>query len=752
MKKISILFYVLIITLCLSSCGKKSETSKNLILQGDFSGEMSRYEGSGSTGLNNNLYQCLSMENGLATFRQTESEELEIDITKRGTAKHSVQVIYDQLKIYKDSKYLAEFDVYGTVERVGEFRIQLNGDPYTNYISEGRIEDKTFQIKTTKTHVKYEFTMKAETDLAPRLCFNIGNFGEKITSEEHKIYLDNLALYCTYDASSGEAESQEVGVLVNQVGYLPNAEKTAVFRGNKLDKNFKIVNAELEPTDPGYEVYSGNVVKYGKNVSSKENVGIATFSDFKTPGKYKIVGKTCGESYVFTIGEDVYDNLLSQALIVLYEQRCGGIVVSPIVNEAFEHDKCHMDEATIYGTTTKIDVSGGWHDAGDYGKYVTPGAKTVADLLLTYQKYGDIFEYPSEIDETKNDIPDILDEAKWELDWMFKMQTSDGGVYHKVSTAEFPKMDKGCYWDKGALIVSPVSYSATADFASCMAMAYCSFKTIDETYANKCLAAAEKAYSFLEANADMEGFKNPSSIKTGEYPDDTLVDEYLWASSELYKATKTAKYLNNFKTTFANLPTTLEAGLGWQEVTYYALYAYLTAGTTSDSSYSSAKTMFFNQLQKSIDNLNADAYNSTIGAVYCWGSNMNIANNGMLYLLAKDIDSTFDVKLANTQLDYLLGENATSYCFVTGYGTLSPVNPHHRPSISSKVCVPGMLIGGPDSDFANNGNDSIATQYLKDVAPAKCYIDNNNSWSCNEMTIYWNSPFIFLVAGVIAGK
>lgn len=133
-----------------------------------------------------------------------------------------------------------------------------------------------------------------------------------------------------------------------------------------------------------------------------------------------------------------------------------------------------------------------------------------------------------------------------------------------------------------------------------------------------------------------------------------------------------------------------------------------------------------------------DAYASTIEDAYPWGSNMTIANNGMLYLMMEMGDE------ASSQLSYLLGNNANSYCFVTGYGTLSPTGTHHRPSQATGKTMKGMLVGGPNSNL----EDPYAQATLKDAAPAKCYVDNEQSFSCNEVTIYWNSPLVYLIAGM----
>ena len=141
--------------------------------------------------------------------------------------------------------------------------------------------------------------------------------------------------------------------------------------------------------------------------------------------------------------------------------------------------------------------------------------------------------------------------------------------------------------------------------------------------------------------------------------------------------------------------------------------------------------------------LTGEAYGSSLDDDYTWGSNMYIANNAMALLLASSLEYNKDYELAaKRQLDYILGTNPCSYCFLTGYGTNSPQNPHHRPSVAQKKAMKGMLVGGADSYL----EDEWAQKALKNVPKAKCYIDVSDSYSCNEITIYWNSPLVFVLA------
>ena len=428
---------------------------------------------------------------------------------------------------------------------------------------------------------------------------------------------------------------------------------------------------------------------------------------------------------------------------MFYLQRCGCELKEDLAGD-FAHAVCHAEKATVYGTKTKIDVSGGWHDAGDYGRYVVSGAKSAADLMLAYSLYPNAFDDDLGIPESGNGIPDVIDEVKYELDWLFKMQTAEGGVYHKVSCANFPGFVMP-EEEKEELIVTPVSTTATGDFAAVMAMASGVFAKFDQKYADKCLAAAEKAAKYLEKHTGVEGTANPDGIVTGEYGDKVDLDERLWAYAELFKATGNTQYDDKFSEVMSNV-TSCAKDLGWQGVSAYAGYAYLSADKSKGKFYDVVLASFMSGIAEVEASAIDDAYNSTLKE-YPWGSNMTIANNGMYLLLFDAING--EAKGDNCvrqQLNYLLGTNGTGYCFLTGFGTLSPTSPHHRPSEAKGKPVPGMLAGGPNQNL----EDPYAEKVLKDVAPALCYADNDQAYSLNEVAIYWNSPLVFLFAYVKA--
>ena len=315
---------------------------------------------------------------------------------------------------------------------------------------------------------------------------------------------------------------------------------------------------------------------------------------------------------------------------------------------------------------------------------------------------------------------------------MLKMQAADGGVYHKVSCATFPGY-VGPEKEIGELIVTPVSSTATADFCASMAMAYTFYSKVDKTFADKCLAAAEKSWAYLEANPDFN-FKNPKDISTGEYGDLTDKDERYWAACQMYAATRDVKYLNGI--------TAAKTGLDWSTVGDYGNIALLTLTKEKDAQNETEEAMVSNaaaSLKKTAESAEAAVSASPYGSPitkYNWGSNMTIANAGVVLGLEGKKDA------ANEVLNYLLGKNPLGTCFVTGFGTVAPENPHHRPSMAANAAMPGMLVGGVNQNL----EDSAAKAYCKTEPAARCYIDNAESYSTNEITIYWNSPLVYLLA------
>jgi len=655
---------------------------------------------------------------------------LKAQVNECGEVSYGVQAYYDGFKMYKNGTYRLEFDISSTTDRIVDYRIQLNGGDYRAYVDG--------QINTTSAvqSISKEFVMTEENDVAPRLAFNLGSItGEALPA--HSVKIDNVKLVLVDDTGVVGIEKPKVEqkIVLNQLGYKPNDKKKVVFRAETTDRNFKVVSTATNEV-----VYTGNIEGCRYNEAAGEINRFGDFSSFTTPGTYKIQTDSLGSSYDFTISEDIYNNVFKDAVRFFYMQRCGQELPA-IYAGKWAHPACHTELARIYGTDKKIDVSGGWHDAGDYGRYVVATSKAVADLLSAYNDnkaaFGDDFNIP----ESGNGVSDVLDEVKYQLQWLLKMQEpTSGGVYHKVTCAGFPGHIMPQF-EKDALIVSPISTTATADFAAVMAMGYENFKDIDAELAQKCLAAGELAWSYLEKTPTIP-FTNPKGISTGEYGDGYDGDERYWAAAELLKATDNSKYDDAFK---KMLNLKFENGYGWASVGHYGNKAYLTAKAADQNVAGNIRNHVLNEAQQIVSLAKNDGYNISNGTNYYWGSNMNVTNNAILLAEAYKLSPNPEyLEYAKEHINYCFGKNSLGFSFVSGYGTDYLKNPHHRPSIAQKAAIPGMLAGGPN----DNLEDPYAQGILEGQAPARCYVDHAESYSTNEVDIYWNSPFVYAMAAL----
>lgn len=735
-------FLCLILAACmlaLPACSKKGQDASNngtlpnglkeevekpdsvqLISNGDFENSMTNW---------------MTFFSGGAAGVSVSSGELGVDITNTGSLEYAVQVYQDTLELHKGDKYRISFDARSTIDRSVEVRMQINGEDYHAYTSS--IINLTGEMKT----YTIDFTMEEATDLAPRFAINmgvpVGYTGDPLP--EHQIYFDNISVALTDDSGKvvlGPNKSLR-DININQIGYNTDYEKIAVVRSkdNLEGKKFEVIN-----TSNNKVAYKGKISKGVVNRTANEMNYYIDFSNLKKSGTYKVRVDGHGESYNFKIGSNVYENVNKALVKMLYLQRCGMTLDAKYAGD-FAHEACHTSEALVYGTEDKtIDVSGGWHDAGDYGRYVVPGAKAVMDLLLAYQFNPLAFGDDVGIPESGNGTPDILDEARWELQWMLKMQDSEtGGVHHKVTCMDFPGTVMP-QEETDQLIVSPVSYAATGDFSAVMARAYTTYKSIDADFANKCLEASKKAWDYISSAEKLTGFTNPGKIVTGEYGDGKVEDELAWASVELYRVTNEDKYHEAFKKNYSNLSD----GFGWADVGGYGAFTYLSIpeNKTDKALRDKVHTVLKASADYASKKVNSDGYKVSLGSSYPWGSNMVVANDAMVLIMMSKIDKTSDyIKPARHNVDYIFGTNPMSISYVTGFGSYSPQKAHHRLSMSVRSEMPGMLVGGPDSNL----EDPYSKSVFKDTPASKCYVDNTEAYSVNEITIYWNSPLIFAI-------
>ncbi|MGQ1910578.1 glycoside hydrolase family 9 protein [Marinifilum sp. RC60d5] len=551
-----------------------------------------------------------------------------------------------------------------------------------------------------------------------------------------------IALVYSCKKSIKPVSSNEKLILINQVGYECNAPKKAITRTNT--NLFQIKNSKgkiiLEKA-AGTKQYCS---------LSGDTVQSIDFSEVTDQGTYYIVINDSIISNKIIISKRPYAKLAKASLKSFYFNR-SGIDIDSIHGGKWARPAGHPDTLVYYHASAAdknhpensiISSPKGWYDAGDYNKYIVNSSISTYTLLLAYSSFTDYFnEVNLNIPESDNDIPDILDEALYNLRWMMTMQDPfDGGVYHKLTTKNF----EGFVMPHDAVnkrYLVQKSTAATLDFAATMAYASRLFANFDSNLpglADSCRVQSEKAWEWALKNPK-KYYLQPSDIQTGAYDDTKLKDEWFWASAELYLATDKTTYKTYLEKTKATSKTP-----AWQEVNTLGSISLLTSNKKDEFEVLNAD--FIKYTDKLIKLEDKSPYRTAIQN-YVWGSNSIFANQGIIKIIAYQITKNSKyLNSARESLDYLLGRNATAYCFVTGFGSLSPLNIHHRPSASDTVNqpVPGFLVGGPNLIVRTDcGPDIIRSDY-----PSKSYIDKECSYSTNEIAINWNAPLVFLTCGI----
>ena len=529
-------------------------------------------------------------------------------------------------------------------------------------------------------------------------------------------------------------------IYIDQCGYLPSMTKKVTVCSDR-PIGFNVM------TSDGRCVYVGQADRRVENAAAKEVDYIGDFSAVTAPGLYYIMTHDHCESETFCIGEDTYRDVFQKSTAFFYLQRCGHDTPES-AGGLYAHCACHTGIAVAYDGTESRDVTGGWHDAGDYGRYVGPGAMAVAQMLYAYERNEALCSSYESPEKTASPFPAFLEEMKYELDWMMKMQRADGALYHKATCNSF------CGFimpedEKEQMVLSPVSVTATGDFAAVCAMAVRFYEKYDADYAKKLADASVKAYEAMKQMELPGGFKNPPEITTGEYGDPIDTDERYWAAAELYKAFGKEEYKNDFE---AIAKEKIYQGYGWSDMGSYGNLAYLSTSYPVDETVkASVIAAMLASADRHLAAAEADGYATAMTArSYVWGSNLSVANNGLqLYDAWKLTGDRKYYDAACAQIHYLLGRNPMGLCYVTGCGTNAIKHPHHRPSGCRGKAMPGMLSGGPCDWLADEAAKDLLT---KDTAPAKCLVDMTGSYSTNEVTIYWNSAFLQLLASVISSN
>lgn len=551
-------------------------------------------------------------------------------------------------------------------------------------------------------------------------------------------------------------QSEPIWISVNQEGYLPNEEK--VFITNKTQASF-----EVWTSPEGDFVYAGNTVLLAED---DPGTGLSTYSgDFSSitePGEYIILLDDMSRSQIFRIDPEIYSEIARESLRSFYFQRCGMELTDDLAGE-FAHTACHHDpivfhdEAVPEKAGSNLDAFGGWHDAGDYGKYTHSGSISSGVMLMAYERFPENYAYDdSGIPESGDGIPDLLNEVQYELEWLLTMQDDeDGGAYYMINTLNYEWEHPDTADDQQ--FVYGKSSVATADLTAVMAQAARIYNPFNPDFAETCLNAARKGWEFLQNHPELypqEGHLRPGDTYTGGYasfPDINDRDERLWAGVELYLTTGDEEIHEIIKTDLKS-SSDLNEDINWLDIAALPKLQYINGtGALRDSRIQLKLTQQLdNRCREITDIINKDGFHSSLKAdEYEWGSNATILGRGMVLIIGYEETGKQEYRTAALrQLNYVLGINGNNKSYITEAGSNPPRNIHHVvfANDESPNSYPGVVTGGPNSaeGWGSRFQDDIMTSQLKeDTPPALCYLDHEDSYASNENCILYNMPLVF---------
>jgi endoglucanase len=568
-----------------------------------------------------------------------------------------------------------------------------------------------------------------------------------------------LLLFCTIARSKSVPDSGELKIRLDQIGFYPRAKKIAVVLTDK-ETRFSVQNSNKKT------VLSGQLVKSLRPNFAGSYTWIADFSKLNKPGKYILHVPGVGNSYSFTISASVHRKVADASIKAYYFMRAS-ISLQEKYAGKWNRAEGHPDDKVLVHASavsegrpegTVISSPRGWYDAGDYNKYVVNSGISTYTLVSLYEDFPDYIKTVKlNIPESGNGVPDLLNETLWNVRWMLTMQDpADGGVYHKLTNAAFDKMIMPNRATTTRYVVQK-STAATLDFAAVMAQSARIFKQFSKELpglADSCLSASTKAWDWAQKNPKVlynqyaMNQKFSPKVTTGDYGDYNVSDEFIWAASELFVTTQDDKYIkavNLIPDDRMPLPT-------WSQVRLLGYYSILRNADLIKNSYPDLPKLkqkllaFTDEMIKGTDSTAYETVMQKNKRNFNWGSNSIAANEGIALIQAYKLsgDKKY-LKYALANLDYLLGRNGSGYSYITGYGSKTPMHPHHRPSIADGVVdpIPGLLVGGPNPGMQDHVK-------VPSTVPDEAYIDNDQAYAANEIAINWNAPFAYLANAIEA--
>ena len=533
-----------------------------------------------------------------------------------------------------------------------------------------------------------------------------------------------LILSCT-----APAEKNPTGkVALNSLGFAANGVKLATVLGES--GKYKIKDASTHKV-----VFKGETGSLVTQADVNQSASIADFSALAQQGVYYIETAGGVKSSDFQIQENVYDSAFYTSMRGFYLWRCGLAVNGVHKSDTFHQEACHLHDAwlnfTEFGNKQK-DGTGGWHDAGDYGKYVVNAGVTMGQLFMAWDNFQPKLEKLNlNIPNTAQAFPDFLEELKWETDWLLKMQYPDnsGRISHKLTRLGFESfimanedLEKRYFTEWGS--------SATACFTAIMTQAARYFKPYDEAYAQICLDAAINSYNFLTKNPEFKNW-DQKEFSTGGYQTGDK-DSRIWAAAEMWKTTGEEKYLSDFEAKIAD-NNAVDLNWDWGNVKNLGMFTYLLSEQAGKNAelIEMVKSSAIAIADSIVNFTNTDIYGRPFDKYY-WGCNGTVARVSSNLYVAYKLTGDEKYKNAGEQIvGHIFGRNYYGRSYVTGLGVYPPMYPHDRRSGADSIANPwpGYIVGGGHS--------------------ATDWVDEEGSYSHNEIAINWQAALVYSLAWVM---
>ncbi len=694
---------------------------------------------------------------------QVEHGALCVTVANKGTNNWDAQLRHREMVIQQGHTYAVEFKAWASAATMARPKVGMSGPPYAEYWN------ATIDIDTEPKNYRGAFTMGQADDATAEFAFHIGG-GMARAALPFKLCIDDVRLddpEFTAEAKPADG-GQAPKLAVNQLGYLPGAAKLATLATSAT------APLDWQLTDgAGKAVAQGKTTAFGLDAASGDSVQVVDFSSFKTAGQGYRLKVGADESYPFDIGSSIYSQLKLDALSYFYQTRSGIEIRSDLVQDpalarpagpSDKNVKCGKHADCDYA----LDVSGGWYDAGDHGKYVVNGGISLWTLLDEYERaqtlgssVADFADGKLRVPEHGNNVPDLLDEARWELEFLLKMQVPAGKplagmVHHKMHDVDWTALGVAPHEDKQTRVLFKPSTAATLNLAATAAQGARLWKALDPAFSTKCLKAAEVAWAAAKANPKL--FASKEMVGGGAYDDDKVDDDFYWAAAELLISTGKPEYRQFVEASPWHRRLRMDAGghtssMNWAVTDALGTISLAVAVGVDAGLQANARKQLTSGADEYLKIIGAQGYRTplkpTADGKYIWGSNSFVINN--LIVLALAYDFTKQQKYLDgvaTGMDYLLGRNPLGQSYVTGYGEKPLQHPHHRfwahqANAKYPSAPPGILSGGPNSSI----DDPYAKAAgLKGCAPEKCFVDHIEAYSVNEITINWNAPLAWVSA------